>query len=393
MKRIHAAFLAAVLSATIAPECQGQYTTDWLANTFGTSATHVGNAARSMWVAPEGVIYTSSLWDENEGGVAIYQNGQSIGSIGAHGDFQGSAITGNSTDLFVALQFNKAFGSGAIGRYARASKTRDLLINVSADTTERHADVVTGLATWGQFFYASDFPGNRVRVYKTGGTWVRDITVSGPGAIAIDRFGNIWVAQKSAGTVLGFSPTGTLLSTISLASTSRPSALYFDPTTSNLMIGDSGPDMNIKIYNVAHAPSLVGTFGVQGGYLDTATGIKGQVGGKRFTAVTGIGKDSLGNLYVLNNPWGGTWDLGRAAGTDIHSYSASGTLQWKLQSLNFEGIAAPDPGTDGALFYGGTNIYTGSAGGTFVANTVDPIDYPSDPRININDPGRGEHFG
>ncbi|MCP3713637.1 SMP-30/gluconolaconase/LRE-like region family protein, partial [Paraburkholderia sp. CNPSo 3274] len=83
----------------------------------------------------------------------------------------------------------------------------------------------------------------------------------------------------------------------------------------------------------------------------------------------------------------------RAAGTDIHSYSASGTLQWKLQSLNFEGIAAPDPGTDGALFYGGTNIYTGSAGGTFVANTVDPIDYPSDPRININDPGRGEHFG
>jgi hypothetical protein len=346
-----------------------------------------------MWVAPEGVIYTSSLWDENEGGVALYQNGQSIGSIGAHGDFQGSAITGNATVLFVALQFNKVFGSGAVGRYNRTSKTRDLLINVSADTTERHADVVTGLATWGQFFYASDFPGNRVRVYTTNGTWVRDITVSGPGALAIDRFGNIWVAQKSAGSVLGFSPTGALLSTISLASTSRPSALYFDPTTNNLMIGDSGPDMNIKIYNVAHAPSPVGTFGIQGGYLDTTAGIKGQVGVKRFTAVTGIGKDSHGNLYVLNNPWGGTWDLGRAAGTDIHSYSASGTLQWKLQSLNFEGIAAPDPGTDGAYFYGGTNIYTGTAGGTFVANTVDPVDYPSDPRIDINDRGRGEHFG
>src|SRR6516164_3995816 len=167
MKRIYAAFLAALLSAAIAPECQGQYTTDWVANTFGTNATHVGNAARSMWVAPEGVIYTSSLWDENEGGVALYQNGQSIGSIGAHGDFQGSAITGNATVLFVALQFNKVFGSGAVGRYNRTSKTRDLLINVSADTTERHADVVTGLATWGQFFYASDFPGNRVRVYKT----------------------------------------------------------------------------------------------------------------------------------------------------------------------------------------------------------------------------------
>jgi hypothetical protein len=45
------------------------------------------------------------------------------------------------------------------------------------------------------------------------------------------------------------------------------------------------------------------------------------------------------------------------------------------------------------LFYGGTNIYSGSAGGTFVANTVDPFTYPSDPRINMNDHSRDEHFG
>src|SRR6516164_6223306 len=100
MKRIYAAFLAALLSAAIAPECQGQYTTDWLANTFGTLATHVGNAARSMWVAPEGVIYTGSMWDESEGGVAIYRDGHSIGSIGIHNEFQGSAIAGNATSIF-----------------------------------------------------------------------------------------------------------------------------------------------------------------------------------------------------------------------------------------------------------------------------------------------------
>src|SRR5471032_3012756 len=106
MKRIHATFLAALLTATIAPACDAQYTTDWLANTLGTNATRVGSVARSIWVAPEGVIYTSSMWDENEGGVAIYQNGQSMGSIGGHGDFQGSAITGNATTIFAALQFN-----------------------------------------------------------------------------------------------------------------------------------------------------------------------------------------------------------------------------------------------------------------------------------------------
>lgn len=117
------------------------------------------------------------------------------------------------------------------------------------------------------------------------------------------------------------------------------------------------------------------------------------MGARRFTRVAGIGKDAAGNLYVLNNPWGGSWDLGRNGATDIHAYDSAGNLQWTLQSLNFEGIAAADPATDGALFYGGTHIYAGSAGGTFVANTVDPFSYPSDPRIDMNDTQRDEHFG
>ncbi|MEM5317345.1 SMP-30/gluconolactonase/LRE family protein [Paraburkholderia sp. JHI869] len=392
LHRIGAALFAAALTATVTPVCEAQYTTDWIANTYGANATHVGNVARSMWVAPEGVIYTSSMWDENEGGVAIYQNGQSLGSIGGHGDFQGGAITGNATSLFVAMQYNATYGSGNVGRYNRTSGGRDLLIAVSADTTEKLADVITGLATSGSLLYASDFPGNRVRVYTTDGVWQRDIGMAGPGALTLDASGNLWVAQKSAGAVLEFSAGGQLLNTIQLASTARPSSLYFDSQTSQLMIGDSGPDMNIKNYSVAGTPSQTGTFGIQGGYLETTTGTKGQVGDKRFTRVVGIGKDSAGTLYVLNNPWGGSWDLGRNGGTDLQAYDGTGTLRWKLQSLNFEGNAAPDPGTDGALFYGGMNVYSGTAGGTFVANTIDPITYPSDPRINLADIARGEHF-
>ncbi|MEM5326707.1 SMP-30/gluconolactonase/LRE family protein [Paraburkholderia sp. JHI2823] len=392
LHRIGVAWLAATLTATIAPLCEAQYSTDWIANTYGTNATRVGNAARSMWVAPEGVIYTASMWDENEGGVALYQNGQSLGSIGGHGDFQGGAITGNATSLFVAMQYNAAYGSGSVGRYNRASGARDLLIAVSADTTEKLADVVTGLATSGALLYASDFPGNRVRVYTTDGVWQRDIGVAGPGALAVDASGNLWVAQKNAGAVLQFGPGGQLLNTIQLGSSARPSSLYFDSQSLQLMIGDSGPDMNIKNYSVASTPYFAGTFGVRGGYLDTTSGIKGQVGDKRFTRVTGIGKDSSGTLYVLNNPWGGSRDLGRNGGTDIQAYDGTGTLRWKLQAVNFEGNATPDPATDGAMFYGGTNLYSGTAGGTFVANTIDPITYPSDPRINLADISRGEHF-
>ena len=392
LKRFRAACAGAAF-AVVSSVCHAQYTTDWLANTFGTLAAHVGNGARSMWVAPEGVIYTASFWDENEGGIAIYQNGHSIGSIGIHDEVQGGAITGNATSIFAALQIGAPGGSGSVGRYNRATGTRDLVIPVSTWTAISKTDVITGLATQGTLLYASDFYGNRVRVFTTDGVWQRDIPVSGPGALALDGAGNLWVARESAGEVDEFSPAGAPLNVIPLAATSRPSALYFDATSGQLMVGDEGPDMNIKLYNVAAAPVLVGTFGVQGGYLDATTGIKGQVGDFRFTRITGIGKDAAGNLYVLDNPWGGSWDLGRNGGTNIHAYNIAGVPMWKLQSLNFEGVAAPDPVTDGALFYSGTNIYTGSAGGTFVANTVDPFTYPTDPRLNMNDTERDEHFG
>ncbi|QQC65700.1 SMP-30/gluconolactonase/LRE family protein [Paraburkholderia ginsengisoli] len=391
-QRLHALFLGALI-AMAAPLCYAQYSTDWLANTYGTLAAHVGNAARSMWVSPEGVIYTASLWDENEGGVAIYQNGKSIGSIGINSEFQGGAITGNATSIFAALQFGNPAGTGSVARYNRVTGQRDLVINVSVWNAVSRGDVITGLATSGSLLYVSDTFSNRVRVFTTDGGWQRDIGVSSPGALAVDGTGNLWVARESAGTVVEFSPAGATLNTIQMPVGSRPSSLYFDAWSGQLMIGDQGPDMNIKLYNIAGTPTQVGTFGVQGGYLDTTTGTKGQVGDKRFTRVVGIGRDAAGNLYVLNNPWGGGWDLGRNGATDLHAYDSAGNLQWKLQSLNFEGVAAPDPATDGAYFYGGSHIYTGTAGGTFVANTIDPFTYPSDPRLNMNDTQRDEHFG
>ncbi|MET5013133.1 SMP-30/gluconolaconase/LRE-like region family protein, partial [Burkholderia pseudomallei] len=77
-------------------------------------------------------------------------------------------------------------------------------------------------------------------------------------------------------------------------------------------------------------------------------------------------------LYVLNNPWGGGWELGRYGATDIIAYDALGIALWKLQALIFEAIAAPDPKSDVELFYIGLNVYSGTSGGTFVENTVDP---------------------
>lgn len=387
--RAYLAFFTGSLLLSIDLSHAQSYTTTWVANTFGGSTNYVGNCARSMWVDSSGIIYTASLWDENGGGIGIYQNGQTLGSIGGHGDIQGCSITGNSLWVFAELQ---GANGGQVGRYSRATHALELKFTVSSTI----GDSVPGLAISPVtgYLFASDNPGNRIRVFSTGGIWQRDWTVSNPGALAIDTSGNVWVAQMTNATILKFSATGTLLNTLSMNADSRPSALYVN-SQNQLWVGDQGPDMNIKIYtNLTSTPTLADTYGVAGGYLSTNDGaIKGMTGAQRFTRVVGIGGDSFGNVYVLNNPWGGTWDLGRNGGTDIHCYNTNGTLLWTLQSLNFEAVAAPDPGTDGTNLYSGQFIFTGSGGGGLIANTIDPFSYPSDARINTGSQSRGEGFG
>jgi hypothetical protein len=366
-----------------------QYTTTWVGNTYGDLTNYVGNCARSMWVSPEGIVYTSSGWDEKGRNIGIYQNGAVLGSMGGTKESQGSAIGGDSVNIYTAQE---APNSGYVGRYNRTTKTRNLLFKVSNGT----GDAIRGIAVANGELFISDFAGNRVGVYSTAGVLLREWTVTEPGAIAIDSSGYVWVAQMGTGKVRRYSQVGVAGTVIQLDPLSRPSALYADKAKGQLLIGDQGPDMNIKIYSgLTGTPVLQSTFGVLGGYLNTTSGIRGQTGDKRFTRVVGIGRDQSGKLYVLNNPWGGTWDLGRNGATDIHCYSSTGTLTWTLQALNFEGNAAADAGTNGADLYSGNNMYTysGTDGGRYKANTIDPYRYPADPRINVSDPARGQHFG
>jgi SMP-30/Gluconolactonase/LRE-like region len=172
----------------------------------------------------------------------------------------GGAMSGDATDLFAALQFNTSLGgSGYIGRYNRSTGTRDLTWSASTDTTERLADVITGIADAGTLVYVSDHPDNLVRCYTTAGVWQSDWSLTDPGAIALDGSGNIWVAQKNEGTIQEFSPSGSMLKTINMGSSSRPSALYFDSANNQLMVGDQGPNMNIQIVIPALKP-LRGSF-------------------------------------------------------------------------------------------------------------------------------------
>ncbi len=138
---------------------------------------------------------------------------------------------------------------------------------------------------------------------------------------------------------------------------------------------------------------LVGTFGVQGGYLDTTTGIKGQVGDKRFTRVVGIGRDAAGNLYVLNNPWGGGWDLAATAPPTFTRTTSRHTCDGSSSPSTSRG-RRPGPGAR-------------TARTSMAAPTSTPaprrnlrrehrrsgLSYPSDPRLQHERTQRDEHFG
>lgn len=362
----------------IATPAHAAYTTTCVGNTFCSNAGQVGQAARSMWVDPSGLVYTSSNWNENIGSVVMYKDGKQAGSLMAHGGGSGSAIACSSVYCLVPCQFNShqpdpTKQNGCVQMVQRAApNTVTFIYGVSLNTTERYKDVICGLAQWGQFWAATDC-GGRVMVYNNANVLQNSFAVASPGALAFDRNGNLWVAQGNV-VRLYQRTTGTVLSTITLGANSNVTALYYDPTTQRLWVADSGPDAQIKIYG--NTGILVATFGILNGYRDTTSGTPGQTGPARFAKVDAIGRDGSGNTYVLNKPYGQNFDLGRDAGTDLQVFNSAGKLIWRVESYNFEGVGAPD--STGSLFYTGTGIL--SANG-YVANTVDPFTYPNDPRL------------
>ncbi|MDQ1469704.1 MAG: hypothetical protein QOJ99_1184 [Bryobacterales bacterium] len=61
----------------------------------------------------------------------------------------------------------------------------------------------------------------------------------------------------------------------------------------------------------------------------------------RTQALTGVGTDSSGNIYVVST----------FAGTSIRKFSPSGSLLWHLKGLSFIDVAVADPSSDGLDLY------------------------------------------
>lgn len=97
-----------------------------------------------------------------------------------------------------------------------------------------------------------------------------------------------------------------------------------------------------------------------------------------FYDITGIGTDSSGNIYVGDDGYG--------QGTDVFSFSSSGSLNWHVSNQEFLATGAVDPSSETDYYDAYHHFklnYNNAPGnlGTYYANTVNPFKYPGDPRI------------
>ena len=341
----------------------GTYTTSWAGNSFAPANNDynfIQYEANSMFVEADGTIFTNGYFDEGLKEMGIYKDGLPIGKIpNSHEYSDGGAITTNGTYIWASVQ------EGSVRRYNKSnylpSTAADFL--VSNTSTVLSQNIVGGLAVVGSELFASDYTGNKIKVYSAlnDGVLLRSWTVAKPLTMATDASGNIWVisydlskwgATRSIANIYCYSTAGTLLKTLTMPSDVEAKYIAINKASNELFVTDIGDNMQIRIYNnINTTPTLVQSFGTQGGIL---SGIKGIVAPLKFNVPNLVGVDGSGNIIVWAN--GSNTDVPLAAGSDamgacVESYTRAGVRNWQMLGLEFVDMGTFDPATDGADLY------------------------------------------
>lgn len=419
------AFFSCLWMAGLPPlSSQGQsltYSTSWIGNTFGGSPApgqthkHVALAADALFVTPGGTCYTNTYWDENGSEVAIYENGDTLGSAGhthGWGYNGGTEVTANRKYLFFeqtvgsedgglvnadtwpaknkvwyGISRRKRNGSPApfpSGKGGAGDTLRQNFLLVAAGAEGSGAGV-TGLACDEKRLYVANAAASRLEVYDTEtmarvGGW----PMARPGRIALAPDGSIWIVQRGDTAhhtqILHVAQTGLPLPQI-VSDAALPTALCLDHQ-GRLLVTNDGPAQQVRIYDVHGThPRLVGTLGVFGGIFGGSGKQIGLAGPQRFNHLTGVGSDVAGNVYVASS--------GSVAGggTVLESYAPSGKRLWQLMGLEFIDCAEPDPASENDVYTKEEHFvldYTKPVGqeGAYRGYTVNRFRYPDDPRLH-----------
>jgi hypothetical protein len=353
----------------------GKYSTTWAGNTFSGNPDWVQGYMYSVAISPEGKVYTISHWDEAHKECGIYQDGKAIGRINT----TGFSITGNSSNVFAA-------SGTSVKKYNFDGTATAQTINAGINPTY--------MAVNENYLVASENSSNSVVLLNlTNGSLVKRWTVKDPGAVAIDSSNQVWVVSGVKLPEDRFERKWLVYDTlyrpriyhynlmgekqadsIFMYDEWKPVCLSIDKNTNQLMVGDDGPKHQVNFFEIGQSPSLVKSFGTEGGI---SAGEPGIITPTKFWALKGIGTDVAGNIYVVLSE----------DGSAIRSLKPDGQLNWELNAANFVDVMNFDPYSDGRFLYGKNEIvemdYSKSEAGTewsMLAYTQDRTKNPSDPR-------------
>ncbi|WP_114208810.1 hypothetical protein [Acidisarcina polymorpha] len=408
-------------AATQAADASGDpntldYTTSWIGNTYPGNGTEPNHALQhvpldvdGIYATPDGKIYSNTTWDEGGRPVSIFKEGKLISPLNALNNspnFQnggGDAVAADERYIYKGNSANGTDGGQGIS-VLNASDLTGASVSLTGSSTLPKSYEVNGITIADGKIYVAEGDENVVDVFdqKTLGL-IRSLSILAPARIAVDQQGGIWVSENDntplpnldgivfnyntdygLSTIRHFDCAGKLINTITLPEGGEVSALWID-NLGFLLVGDEGPDQNIKVYgNLLSAPFLVRTLGVKGGVYAGNKDQRGTIGPWRFRGITGIATDSLNNLYVSQNGWG--YAHGNGHGTQLQSYNIFGETNWSVDGLEFVTTMDMDQHTQRDIYdpYHHFKVdFSRPAGqeATYVADTVDRFRYPDDVRI------------
>ena len=377
-KSILVAFLVSSLGVLFTSESstpQLPHTSSWLGNSFGVyDKDWVQNWIDDLYVLPDGTCCTNSAWEEGGGNAQWYKDGKKVANPGfthgwGHGG--GGAVTANASYLYLAQSRDNEGGHLAdrdprtwppkgkkwfgISRRQLANPTKSapfasgkggehlangfLVVNECAENDARPDLAIRALAVDAKNRLLVAVPLNaEIQLYDAEtmnklGVW-KDLPRIARMAAAPD--GSVWAIQGDASPearsrVIHLDDQGKVLPQV-IDDIASPTCLAFD-RTGRLMVGDRGPDLQVRIYAGLDAkPRCVETFGVKGGIY---SGRAGELKPDKLLSIDGLGMDAQGNRYVSSSSFG--------SGTDLRSFAPDGSLRWNLVDTMFVDMIGVDP--------------------------------------------------
>ncbi len=401
-----------------------EYTTSWIGNTLGgddpnpptQTLYHVPIDMNSIYVRPDGRVFTNTGWDEGGRPVSTFKDGRLISVLNDENNSPnwraggGDAVVADDKYIYAAQSTgpgpagdpNPLDGGEGVFVFNQSDMTNTNFIFTGSNTLYNE-QTIYGMALHNGKLYVTENDQNLVEVFDTTShALFASFAINNPVRIAVDREGGMWIShqdptplpttpagnvydingQMGLATVEHYDSSGTWIDSITLPDGGQVGALWIDKW-GNLLVGDTGPDQDIKIYaNILNHPFLISTFGHKGG--NYAGPIRGAVGPQRFRGITGIGTDDFGNIYISESGFG--LDKGVGHGAVLQSYSWWGGLNWSVEGLEFASLAAVDPKSERDVYdayHHFTMDYNQKPGheATYVADTYDRFRYPQDVRV------------